>query len=585
MTEKDIARQQRELEALESQLKKVSAKVLQLQTAEQSLVSEIEKLQGQISRSTMDVESKQSEIEDVHQLFEQLQQQCQLSGEQRRQVKAMEQKISVCQKAVAKAQQNASVLTEAVQDLQKQINDIGGVELKSQKYRVETMTKELDTAQASKSRAEVQIETSQRNIAKAEKNLVKLEKESQELDGKLQTVLDEIENLANGATEVREQYKLVEEMLRQKEEEVEALNEAFNKLKKKAKKAKTVELTIAQELENLTSKWKDASAKLAGWENKMSKLCNKFREYCDLYRDLEEEEEAAGVAAGNQENEGESSQKKKYRAPRDLSPEQLAALSKRELERDVAMLKEALKQMKKSPNMAAIPQYRQKYAEYMEKLAELNSVTEKRNQQQAQYDDFRKKRLEEFMAGFSIISMKLKEMYQMITLGGDAELELVDSLDPFSEGIVFSVRPPKKSWKNISNLSGGEKTLSSLALVFALHHFKPTPLYVMDEIDAALDFKNVSIVANYIKERTKNAQFIIISLRNNMFELADRLVGIYKTHNCTKSVTIDPRAFVLPGSVSAVAATTSTTTTKSTASIMDVGAEAAAGRRALRTRN
>ena len=74
-------------------------------------------------------------------------------------------------------------------------------------------------------------------------------------------------------------------------------------------------------------------------------------------------------------------------------------------------------------------------------------------------------------------------------------------------------------------MSGGEKTLSSLALVFALHHYKPNPLYVMDEIDAALDFRNVSIVANYIKERTKNAQFIIISLRNNMFELADRLVS------------------------------------------------------------
>lgn len=105
------------------------------------------------------------------------------------------------------------------------------------------------------------------------------------------------------------------------------------------------------------------------------------------------------------------------------------------------------------------------------------------------------------MAGFSHVTMKLKEMYQMITLGGDAELELVDSLDPFSEGIVFSVRPPKKNWKNIQNLSGGEKTLSSLALVFALHHYRPTPLYVMDEIDAALDFKNVSIVANYIKVR------------------------------------------------------------------------------------
>lgn len=217
------------------------------------------------------------------------------------------------------------------------------------------------------------------------------------------------------------------------------------------------------------------------------------------------------------------------------------------------------------------------------------------------HDNMRKQRLNEFMGGFNTISLKLKEMYQMITLGGDAELELVDSLDPFSEvsagaitrhlilsqrmqacshsaalehtdrqacgtstlspllmgmerhpalldgrlmacraglgdvlgcskydllqsfcvpasvvimeptdkpvvgqrrygnqicdilrasvwlqGIVFSVRPPKKSWKNISNLSGGEKTLASLALVFALHHYKPTPLYVMDEIDAAL---------------------------------------------------------------------------------------------------
>jgi structural maintenance of chromosome 4 len=120
------------------------------------------------------------------------------------------------------------------------------------------------------------------------------------------------------------------------------------------------------------------------------------------------------------------------------------------------------------------------------------------------------------MEGFGTISLRLKEMYQMITMGGNAELELVDSLDPFSEGILFSVMPPKKSWKNIGNLSGGEKTLSSLALVFALHHYKPTPLYVMDEIDAALDFRNVSIVASYIKERTKNAQFIVISLRNNM---------------------------------------------------------------------
>ncbi|KAF6776425.1 hypothetical protein AHF37_03641 [Paragonimus kellicotti] len=192
-----------------------------------------------------------------------------------------------------------------------------------------------------------------------------------------------------------------------------------------------------------------------------------------------------------------------------------------------------------APNMAAIEEFRRKAEIYLTRVDELNHVTTVLGEQRKQMEDAKAKRLSEFLDGFHAITAKLKEMYQMITQGGDAELELIDSLDPFSEGIVFSVRPPKKSWKNIANLSGGEKTLSSLALVFALHHYKPTPLYVMDEIDAALDFKNVSIVGNYLKERTRNAQFIVISLRNNMFELADRLVGIYKTQNVTKTITLD----------------------------------------------
>lgn len=62
----------------------------------------------------------------------------------------------------------------------------------------------------------------------------------------------------------------------------------------------------------------------------------------------------------------------------------------------------------------------------------------------------------------------------------------------------------------------------------------------MDEIDAALDFKNVSVVAEYIKKRTKDAQFIIISLRNNMFDLANKLIGVYKTHDKTKVINLEP---------------------------------------------
>jgi len=226
-----------------------------------------------------------------------------------------------------------------------------------------------------------------------------------------------------------------------------------------------------------------------------------------------------------------------------LDTETLESADKEQIKYDIAVLEEERDRLKKICNLDTIRQYREKEQEYQERLTELEKATDVRNTCREKLEELRKKRLDEFMAGFARITLKLKEMYQMITLGGDAELELVDSLDPFSEGVVFSVRPPKKSWKHIANLSGGEKTLSSLALVFALHHYKPTPLYVMDEIDAALDYKNVSIIANYIKDRCTSAQFVIISLRNNMFELADRLTGVYKTHNVTKTITISPSAF------------------------------------------
>ncbi|KAL0219949.1 hypothetical protein P9112_005602 [Eukaryota sp. TZLM1-RC] len=171
---------------------------------------------------------------------------------------------------------------------------------------------------------------------------------------------------------------------------------------------------------------------------------------------------------------------------------------------------------------------------------EFTVITATLNELQSKLAGLKDQRLKRFLTGFSAIGKTLREIYQMVTYGGDAELELVDSLDPFSEGIVFSVRPPKKSWKTISNLSGGEKTLSSLALIFALHSYKRNPIYVLDEIDAALDFRNVAIVAAYLTQKTKDAQFIVISLRNDMFEMAQRLVGIYKINDMTESVVLDP---------------------------------------------
>lgn len=191
-------------------------------------------------------------------------------------------------------------------------------------------------------------------------------------------------------------------------------------------------------------------------------------------------------------------------------------------------------------NMDAIKIFKERYEKLVCQQEKFDKVQNEEKKCIKKLHTLKNKRKDQFEKGFHFISRELKHTYQLLTNGGDAELTLLDNNDPFLEGILYEVRPPKKTWKQMHKLSGGEKTLCSLAIIFALHKYRPNPLYFMDEIDAALDYKNVGIIAKYIKERTKDAQFIVISLRNNMFELADTLAGIYKTSDTTKSIAIEP---------------------------------------------
>lgn len=208
--------------------------------------------------------------------------------------------------------------------------------------------------------------------------------------------------------------------------------------------------------------------------------------------------------------------------------DELLDLDKDALKGEIAILEERLQDV--NVELGVLAEYRRRVEEHAAKSTDLSEAVQERDIVRRRCEELRRLRLEGFMEGFSTISLRLKEMYQMITMGGNAELELVDSLDPFSEGILFSVMPPKKSWKNISNLSGGEKTLSSLALVFALHHYKPTPLYVMDEIDAALDFRNVS--SSVFKRALSSNVDIVWLTRLGRFQLLQvTSKSAQRTHN------------------------------------------------------
>ncbi|KAJ2106484.1 Structural maintenance of chromosomes protein 4, partial [Coemansia sp. RSA 921] len=327
-------------------------------------------------------------------------------------------------------------------------------------------------------------------LARAERSSSGRDTQVADLEAQLEAVTSEIDAKSIAALDVKQRCEAARAQLDTKQEELSRIKDELDAKMEESNAMRTKEAALRRRADDAERALAEATRGVNYWGSE--------REHLTLHS-------LAGLDASDNDNssgdgdyEGDIEMADEDPILPELSPEELDEVDAASLEVQIEQAEARLQRTR--PNLSVLTEYARRAREFRKRMGELEEMTAKRDSAQRELDSLRTRRLEEFMAGFNVISYKLKEMYQMITLGGNAELELVDSLDPFSEGIVFSVMPPKKSWKNISNLSGGEKTLSSLALVFALHQYKPTPLYVMDEIDAALDFRNVSIVANYIKE-------------------------------------------------------------------------------------
>lgn len=168
------------------------------------------------------------------------------------------------------------------------------------------------------------------------------------------------------------------------------------------------------------------------------------------------------------------------------------------------------------------------------------------------FEKVKEERHDIFMKAFEHVSNSIDDVYKELTksraspMGGSAYLTLEDEDEPFSFGIKYHIMPPLKRFRDMENLSGGEKTIGALALLFAVHSYHPSPFFVLDEVDAALDNANVNRIANYIsKHRGPGFQFIVISLKNSLFEKSDSLVGIYRDQdiNSSKILTVNLREY------------------------------------------
>lgn len=132
----------------------------------------------------------------------------------------------------------------------------------------------------------------------------------------------------------------------------------------------------------------------------------------------------------------------------------------------------------------------------------------------------------QFAEKFAIMQTEFSKSFKELFGGGHGTLELVEDEDILEAGIRIIAQPPGKKLQNMMQMSGGEKALTAIALLFAIQNMKPSPFCLLDEIEAALDENNVARYAGYLKKLTKNTQFIIITHRRGTMAAADRLYGI-----------------------------------------------------------
>jgi len=384
------------------------------------------------------------------------------------------------------------------------------------KFLVEELSSKLDIIRTNKKKLEAElndVDSSINYLENKENEISKVIFISQEIVSNKTSLLNEASNNYN--QKIADQKSLNAMKENTLDEEIEAILKDYNK---------TVEQKelLEHELDNLRKRKSELFNEIVSQEQKYRHANS---EYNKLQNDLKHKEITLGKYDVKLDNllinlsENYS-----------LTYEKACVDYVLEMEEDIARLK--INSLKTEinrlgdVNVGAIGEYERLSKRYEFLITQQTDLEDASNNLLAIIEEMDSIMINKFKDTFELISNEFKTVFTKLFKGGRGELRLTNPEDLLTTGIEIVAEPPGKKLNSIVLLSGGEKTLTAIALLFAILNVKPVPFCILDEVEAALDEANVDVFGEYLEEKKANSQFILITHKKRTMEYADILYGI-----------------------------------------------------------
>ena len=378
------------------------------------------------------------------------------------------------------------------------------IEVENQKYQ-EILDEQIYIEEsAAKAVSEIQLEEA--NIRqKGEFVLENLNR----ITGEVQRLDEELEKVQHDAEISKEDAKKKQQDIAEIEKTILASDETYASYVKELKETQEAREQLNKEYKGFFEKREEVGRQM----NELDK---------EIFR-LNQQREKLEETMENQKNYMWEEYELTFHNAKELRKEEYDNLA--EMKKSIAQLKDEIRKLG-DVNVNAIEEYKEVSERYDFLKGQHDDLVEAEQTLMGIIEDLDTGMRKQFSEKFAEIQREFDKAFKELFGGGKGTLELVEDEDILESGIRIIAQPPGKKLQNMMQLSGGEKSLTAIALLFAIQNLKPSPFCLLDEIEAALDDNNVTRFAKYLHKLTKNTQFIIITHRRGTMAAADRLYGI-----------------------------------------------------------